>query len=73
MKILVICAWGRTVFELGGYCKNALSEIGHDSELFTYSDERISSRLAFLMNIERNPLRKILYKFFCHILKKEKR
>ena len=32
---------------------NALREIGHTVSIFTYNDERISSRLPFLKNIER--------------------
>lgn len=62
MRILVIRPWGKTAFELGGYCKAALSEIGHDSELFTYNDERASSRLPFLSRIERTLVKKALYK-----------
>jgi len=47
MKILIVRSYGKTAFELGGYCKNAFTEIGHDSDLFTYNDERISARLPF--------------------------
>ncbi len=48
MKILIVRFWGKTGFELPEYCKKALAEIGHDADLFTYNDERISSRLPFL-------------------------
>ncbi|TET64342.1 MAG: hypothetical protein E3J47_00475 [Candidatus Stahlbacteria bacterium] len=48
MKILIVRPWGKTAFELGGYCKNAFTEIGHNADLFTYNDKRISSRLPFL-------------------------
>jgi len=60
MKILIVRSWGKTAFELGGYCKNALAEIGHNADLFTYSDERISSRFPFLEKIERAFVKKIL-------------
>ena len=62
MKILIVSSWGRTAFELGGYCKNSLAEIGHDGDLFTYNDERISSRLPFFLNIERTFVGKALIK-----------
>lgn len=53
MKILIIRPWGKTAFEIGGYCKSALVENGHTVELFTYNDERISSRVPFFVNLER--------------------
>jgi len=62
MKILIVRAWGKTAFELGGYCKNAFTEIGHDADLFTYNDERIFSRLPFLGKIERAIVKKTLIK-----------
>ncbi len=62
MKILIVRPWGKTAFELGGYCKNAFTEIGHDADLFTYNDERISSRLPFLRKIERAIIGKALIK-----------
>ena len=62
MKILIVRSWGRTVFELGGYCKKSFAEIGHNPDLFTYNDERISSRLPFLRNIERGIVKKSLIK-----------
>ncbi len=62
MKILIVRSWGKTGFELGGYCKNAFNEIGHDADLFTYNDERISSRLPFLRKIERAIIGKALIK-----------
>jgi len=62
MKILIVRPWGKTTFELGGYCKNAFTEIGHNADLFTYSDERVSSRLPFLGNIERGVVKKALTK-----------
>ena len=62
MKILIIRPWGKTAFELGGYCKNAFTEMGHDADLFTYNDERISSRLPFLRKIERAIVGKDLIK-----------
>jgi spore maturation protein CgeB len=62
MKILIVRSYGKTAFELGGYCKNAFTEIGHDADLFTYNDERISSRLPFLGNIERTLVGKSLIK-----------
>lgn len=62
MKILIVRSWGKTAFELGGYCKNAFAEIGHDAELFTYNDGRISWRLPFLVNIERTFVGKALIK-----------
>jgi spore maturation protein CgeB len=52
MKILIIRPWGKTTLELGGFCRNAFAKIGHNAELFTYNDERISSRLPFFANIE---------------------
>ena len=60
MKILIVHSWGKTAFELGGYCKNALAEIGHNSGLFTYNDERISSRFPFLGKIEKAFVKRIL-------------
>ena len=48
MKILIVRSWGKTAFELGEYHKKSFAEIGHNSDLFTYNDERISSRLPFL-------------------------
>ncbi len=48
MKILIVRTWGKTGYELAEYCKKALAEIGHNANLFTYNDERISSRLPFL-------------------------
>lgn len=62
MRILVIRPWGRTSFELGGYCRDALIEIGHTAGLFTYNDERISSRIPFLRNAERRFIEKIFLK-----------
>jgi spore maturation protein CgeB len=62
MKILIVRPWGKTTFVLGGYCKNAFAEIGHNADLFTYSDERVSSRLPFLGNIERSLVKKALTK-----------
>ena len=62
MKILIIRPWGKTAFELGGYCKNAFTEMGHDADLFTYNDERISSRFPFLRKIERAIVGKDLIK-----------
>lgn len=62
MKILIVRPWGKTTFELGEYCKNALAEIGHNADLFTYSDERISSRLPFLGKTERGVVKKALTK-----------
>ncbi len=62
MKILIVRSWGKTGFELAEYCKKAFAEIGHDADLFTYNDERISSRLPFLRNIERTLVGKALIK-----------
>lgn len=62
MKILIVSSWGKTAFELGRYCKNAFAEIGHNADLFTYNDERISSRLPFLRNLERTLVGKALIK-----------
>ena len=62
MKILIVRSWGKTAFELGGYCKSAFAEIGHDADLFTYNDGRISWRLPFLANIERILVGKALIK-----------
>jgi spore maturation protein CgeB len=62
MKILIVSSWGKTAFELGGYCKNAFAEIGHNADLFTYNDERISSRFPFLRNLERRLVGKALIK-----------
>ena len=62
MKILIVRTWGKTAFKLGGYCKNAFTEIGHNSGLFTYNDERISSRFPFLGKIERAFVKKSLIK-----------
>lgn len=62
MRILVVRPWGKTAFELGGYCKNALEEIGHTADIFTYNDERISSRLPFVGNVERVLVEKLLLK-----------
>jgi len=62
MKILIVRSWGKTAFELGGYCKNAFAEIGHNTDLFTYNDERISSRFPFLKNLERTLVGKALIK-----------
>lgn len=60
MRILIICPWGRTAFELGGFCKDAFKKIGHIADLFIYNDERISSRIPFLVNIERTLTEKAL-------------
>ena len=62
MKILIVRSWGKTGFELAEYCKKAYAEIGHDADLFTYNDERISSRLPFLGKIERAIVGKALSK-----------
>jgi spore maturation protein CgeB len=62
MRTLIIRPWGKTAFELGGFCKNAFAEIGHEAELFTYNDERVSSRLPFLELVERALVRKALMK-----------
>jgi spore maturation protein CgeB len=62
MKILIVSSWGKTAFELGRYCKSAFAEIGHNADLFTYNDERISSRLPFLRNVERALVGKALIK-----------
>jgi len=62
MKIFIIRPWGKTAWELGGFCNDALVEIGHEAELFTYNDERISSRLPFLGNKERSLVKKGLMK-----------
>jgi spore maturation protein CgeB len=62
MRILIIRPWGKTAFELGGFCKKAFSEIGHEAELFTYNDERVSSRFFFFWKIERSLVRKLLFK-----------
>jgi len=62
MKILIVRSWGKTGYELAGYCKKAFTEIGHCADLFTYNDERISSRLPFLKNIERTLVEKTLIK-----------
>jgi len=53
MRILIIRPWGKTAFELGDYCMQALGEIGHIASIFIYNDERMSSRLPFLKNVER--------------------
>lgn len=62
MRVLIIRPWGKTAFELGGYCMGALTEIGHSASTFTYNDERISSRLPFLKNVERGFIEKTLIK-----------
>ena len=62
MRILIIRPWGKTAFELGGFCMDALGEIGHTASIFTYNDERISSRLPFLKNVERGLTEKVLMK-----------
>jgi len=62
MRILVVCSWGRTALELGGYCKDALEEIGLNADLFLFNDERISSRFPFLRNLERSFVKKTLFK-----------
>jgi hypothetical protein len=62
MKILIVRSYGKTAFKLGGYSKNAFTEIGHDTDLFTYNVERISERLPFLENIERTLAGKSLIK-----------
>lgn len=62
MKILIVRPWGKTAFELGRYCKSAFAEIGHNADLFTYNDERISSRLPFLGSIERTLVGRALIK-----------
>jgi spore maturation protein CgeB len=62
MKVLVVRSWGRTAFELGGFCRNAFLEIGHDAGLFTYNDERVSSQLPFLGYMERAVVKKTLIK-----------
>ena len=54
MRILVIIPLvGKTAFELGGYCRSALCELGHQVSSFDYSDNRISYRLSFFSGIER--------------------
>ena len=62
MKILVVRLGGRTTFELGEYCKDALTENGHNVELFTYTDERVSSRIPFFRNTEKSFIKKIFFK-----------
>jgi len=62
MRILIIRPWGKTAFELGAYCMDALGEIGHTTSIFTYNDQRVSSRLPFLKNVERGFTDKALMK-----------
>jgi len=62
MRILVIRSWGKTAFELGAFCKKSFLDIGHDAELFTYNDERISSRFPILGHMERALVKKALSK-----------
>ena len=62
MKILIIRPWGKTAFELSRYCSDALEQIGHTVGIFTYNDERISSRVPLLKNVERALTRKFLMK-----------
>jgi spore maturation protein CgeB len=62
MKILIIRPWGKTAFELSRYCSDALEQIGHTVSIFTYNDERISSRVPFLKNVERGLTKKTLMK-----------
>lgn len=60
MKILIVRPWGRTAFELAGFCKNALQDLGHNAYLFTYNDERISSRISLFAPMERALIKKAL-------------
>jgi len=62
MKILIIRPWGKTAFELSRYCSDALEQIGHTVSIFTYNDERISSRVRLLKNVERGLTKKNLMK-----------
>ena len=62
MRILIIRPWGKTVFELGGYCKQALEEIGHSAEAFLYNDERLTMRFPFLESTERFFVKKALFR-----------
>ena len=60
MRIMIVSPWGKTAFELGGFCKHGLGELGHAVELFLYNDERISSRIPSFANIERGLTEKAL-------------
>ena len=62
MRVLVVRPWGKTAFELAGYCRQALEEIGHSAEVFLYNDERMSSRLPFLGSAERFYIRRSLFR-----------
>lgn len=54
MKILIIRPLtGRTSFELGGYCRNALEKLGHTADTFEYIDNRISCRISILEGVEK--------------------
>lgn len=62
MRILIIRPWGKTAFELSRYCSDALEQIGHAVRFFTYNDERISTRVPLLKNVERRLTKKTLMK-----------
>jgi spore maturation protein CgeB len=66
MRIMIVCPWGKTASELGGFCKHALGEIGHAVDIFLYNDERISSRIPALENMERALTEKALSRKISH-------